>query len=230
MSGDLYKTLVALKPHKLSLAAWARKAGVCGRFFQNIKKGNSPDVMDLGKILAVVASSGSLIEYTAPAMQTGSAIRMSDFHAQFRAIEPARSIPLFETSMGGGFNGLEVDIELTLMDMFNVRDHILWPPDLVNYKGIYALTIMGDSMWPRFRLGRRIVVRPQVPLAMGDDVVVHLHRDNVEEGRGVKPVLIKEIVRRTPTYVELRQFNPDVTFCVEARHISAIDKVMGELF
>ena len=41
--------------------------------------------------------------------------------------------------------------------------------------------------------------------------------------------MIKELVRRTGSHVELRQFNPDVTFRVPASEIAAIHKVMGEL-
>ena len=41
-------------------------------------------------------------------------------------------------------------------------------------------------------------------------------------------VMIKELVRRTPAFVELRQFNPDVAFRVETSAIAAIHKVVGE--
>jgi phage repressor protein C with HTH and peptisase S24 domain len=43
-------------------------------------------------------------------------------------------------------------------------------------------------------------------------------------------VLIKELVRRTASYIELRQFNPDVTFKIEVERVAKIHKVVGEVF
>jgi phage repressor protein C with HTH and peptisase S24 domain len=82
-------------------------------------------------------------------------------------------------------------------------------------------------MWPRFRPGRRTAVSPRAPVAIGDDVVVTLAGDQAS-GRSI--ALIKELIRRTASYVELRQFNPAATFRVPARDVSAIHKVIGELF
>ena len=76
-------------------------------------------------------------------------------------------------------------------------------------------------MWPRFRPGRRIAVSPRSPVAIGDDVVVR-----VGKGRA----LVKELVKRTGAWLELRQFNPDLTFRMDAADVEAIHKVAGELF
>jgi phage repressor protein C with HTH and peptisase S24 domain len=49
---------------------------------------------------------------------------------------------------------------------------------------------------------------------------------------GVEPgqlVLIKELVRRSAAFLELRQFNPATTFRVDANEIEAIQKVAGEV-
>ena len=60
-------------------------------------------------------------------------------------------------------------------------------------------------------------------MAVGDDVVVQ-----IGEGPAVK-ALVKELVRRAAGFVELRQFNPDVMFRVQATEIAAVHKVMGEV-
>ena len=93
----------------------------------------------------------------------------------------------------------------------------------------YAVTIVGDSMWPRFRPGRRVAVSARSPVAVGDDVLVKLKPSPEVLGGASLPVLIKALVRRSGSGVELRQFNPDVTFKVEASQIDAIEKVLGEL-
>jgi hypothetical protein len=46
----------------------------------------------------------------------------------------------------------------------------------------------------------------------------------------VVPVLIKALAQRSASGVELRQFNPDVTFSVPADDIVSVEKVLGELF
>jgi phage repressor protein C with HTH and peptisase S24 domain len=42
-------------------------------------------------------------------------------------------------------------------------------------------------------------------------------------------VLIKQLVRRSAGGLQLRQFNPDVTFDVPSAEVAAVEKVLGEL-
>jgi phage repressor protein C with HTH and peptisase S24 domain len=84
-------------------------------------------------------------------------------------------------------------------------------------------------MWPRFRPGRRVAVSPKASVAVGDDVLVKLKMAAEEERTGKTAVLIKELVRRSGSGLELRQFNPDLTFHVDSAEVAAIEKVIGEL-
>ncbi len=80
-------------------------------------------------------------------------------------------------------------------------------------------------MWPRFRPGRNVAVSPRSPVAIGDDVLVRLHpRDGRDD-----LVLVKELVRRTASFLELRQFNPESSFRVDMADVQAIGKVAGEV-
>jgi phage repressor protein C with HTH and peptisase S24 domain len=103
------------------------------------------------------------------------------------------------------------------------------PATLAADEKAYAIGIVGESMWPRFRPGRLVAVSPKAPVAPGDDVLVKLRN----AGNGAKAAsvrgLIKELVRNSSSGVHLRQFNPDMTFTVPADEIAAIEKVMGEL-
>jgi phage repressor protein C with HTH and peptisase S24 domain len=138
-------------------------------------------------------------------------------------------IGLLGTAMGGEYRGEPV--EMTELDLSEVVGHVERPLSLRDDSKAYALTIMGDSMWPRFRPGRRVIVSPKAPIAIGDDVIVQLLGEPDAEGhRRVVMVLIKELVRRSASFVELRQFNPDTTFRVEQSEIASIHKVAGELF
>ena len=67
--------------------------------------------------------------------------------------------------------------------------------------------------------------RDRGPGRIGDDVLVRLAG---HEADGKALVLIKELVRRTSGLVELRQFNPDVVFTIDAAKIHAVHKIVGE--
>lgn len=64
----------------------------------------------------------------------------------------------------------------------------------------YALEISGDSMYPAFRHGDRVIVSPQSALRRGDRVVVKTRQGEV---------MAKELVRATARKVELKSLNPD---------------------
>ena len=55
-------------------------------------------------------------------------------------------------------------------------------------------------------------------------------QQDADAAGGGARALIKEITRRTASHVELRQYNPDVTFHVQMTAIADIHKVAGELF
>lgn len=142
------------------------------------------------------------------------------------------TIPLLGSAIGIETFDPEKQIELTEVDAGDVLDHIARPASLARDSHAYALTVVGDSMWPRFRPGRRVIISPKAAVSIGDDVVVQLRgRNGDDEHRErVSLVLIKELVRRTASYIELRQFNPDLTFRVEAERVAKIHKVIGEVF
>lgn len=140
-------------------------------------------------------------------------------------------VPLLGTAMAGEWSGPTEQVELTELDLNEVLGYVRRPQSLKGDAKAYAVTIVGDSMWPRFRPGRQVIVSPRASISVGDDVVVQLLGDPDSSGeRRVVQVLIKELVRRSASHVELRQFNPDVTFRVATSEIAAMHKVAGELF
>lgn len=85
-------------------------------------------------------------------------------------------------------------------------------------------------MRPRFRPGERVGVSPRTPVSIGDDVIVQLRGSDGVDGELVKTVLIKELVRRGSTHVELKQYNPEMTFKVEVKRIAAMHLVRANFF
>jgi hypothetical protein len=169
-------------------------------------------------------------------------VRKADV-ADFRpaeGIRTPRDLPLLGTALGGhvpDLEGLDDDsADLIELDLGEVIDHLERPAAIASDRDAYALTILGDSMAPRFEPGERILVSPRAPVGIGDDVVVQLRGREGEDER-VKLVLVKRLVRRSPSFVELRQFNPEVTFRVPVARLALdsmnrhrIHKVVGSVF
>jgi SOS-response transcriptional repressor LexA len=123
-------------------------------------------------------------------------------------------------------------IELVEVDMSDVLEYIARPLSLARDGQAYALTVVGDSMVPRFKPNRRIIVSPKAPVSIGDDVVVQLRGTvgDEEYRERVATVLLKELVKRTATSYLLRQYNPEVTFEVATERVAAMHKVIGEVY
>ena len=233
---QLYRDLMRFKPGGLTPNGWAVKAGVSRSVWADMRRHGNPSRRTLAKLLAVAGSSLAEFEAlqigTAPKIHAAPAIPAGVGDARAPAWRPAPTapVPLLSTAICGEYQDGDRHIEMNEIDISNVVEQLRRPDSLVGDREVYAVTIVGDSMWPRFRPGRRVVVSPKAPVAIGDDVVVQLR--GVDDPNGQEPVriLIKELQRRTAGFVELRQFSPDVSFRIEANEISAIHKVMGEVF
>jgi phage repressor protein C with HTH and peptisase S24 domain len=228
---QLYCDLMRFKPDGLTANGWAVKAGVSRSVWSDMRRHGNPSRRTLAKLLAVAGSS--LAEFEA--LQIGEEPRhratdapagVTDTGASGWRPAPAIPLPVYASAIAGEYGR---HIEMTGIDAGAVTEQVSRPDGLAGDRDAYAVTIVGDSMWPRFRPGRRVIVSPKAPVAIGDDVVVQLRgADDGSAARAVR-ALIKELVRRTAGFVELRQFNPDVSFRVEASEIAAIHKVMGEV-
>jgi SOS-response transcriptional repressor LexA len=231
MAGDhstICDDLMRLKPDGMSPNGWAMKAGVSRTVWSDMRRHGNPSRRTLEKLLTAVGSS--LAEFEALRIGGNSAIGSAT-----RAALSERSgtwgsahlppLPLIMTAIGGEWADAANKVELVELRPSEIVDRVPRPVSLASDASAYAITIVGDSMWPRFRPGRRVAVSVKLPVAIGDDVLVKLASPS---GNTVH-VLIKELVRRTERGVDLRQFNPDMTFHVPAAEITGIEKVVGEL-
>lgn len=229
----LYRLLKSIQPPSLSEAAWARKAHVSSSFFQDVRKGTRPRADNLEKVVAAAGYSiAQFYALEAPVRTEVAGTGISGTNEVRRAFfgeDPVPAMPLLGTAVGAESADIEEDVELTELHLGEVLDYLARPLSLQSDKDAYALTIVGDSMSPRFEPGERVAVSPRAPVAIGDDVIVQLRAREGEDER-VKMVLIKRLVRRTASHVELRQFNPEKTFRIEARRVAALHKVAGNLF
>ena len=85
-------------------------------------------------------------------------------------------------------------------------------------------------MEPRFDDGDPAYADPKRPPAIGDDVIVYLVRpigDADSWSEELDAVLVKRLVKKSASFIELKQYNPELTFRVETRRIKAIHRVLS---
>jgi phage repressor protein C with HTH and peptisase S24 domain len=111
-------------------------------------------------------------------------------------------------------------VEVTELRTSEIIDRLPRPASLGGDPDAFALTILGNSMWPRFQRGSRVAVSPRSPVAIGDDVLVRLRAGHA---------LILRLIDRTAKSYELRQFNPDQTIELHADEVEAVQRIAGEL-
>lgn len=218
----LFEELMRFRPEGLSANAWAVKAGVSRTIWADLRRHGNPSLKTLEKLLG--AAGSSLAEFEA--LRVGTLVHPPAGNADALA-EKGRgwrgplftAIPLLLTRRAGEWGEPGSGIELLLIDRATVVGKVDRPAALAADPAAYAVTMAGESMWPRFRAGRRLLVSPAASVAVGDDVLVLLDMNQV---------LIGELARRTRSRLVLRQFNPDATFAVELVDVVAIHKVVGE--
>jgi hypothetical protein len=226
----LYRDLMRLKPNELTPNGWAVKAGVSRTVWSDMRRHGNPSRRTLEKLLA--AAGSSLAEFEAlrigraplPFVPISGAGAEDARSAGWRPA-PLPPVPLLATGQSGDWPDDGRQIEWMALDPDGIAGKVERPSSLAGDSQAYTVTVVGESMWPRFRPGRKLLVSPAAPVAIGDDVLVRLVSPS-PQGRAM--VMIKELVRRTPAFAELRQFKPDVTFKVDGSAIAMIHKIVGE--
>lgn len=121
-------------------------------------------------------------------------------------------------------DGHMLHVEQYSFDPDHIEARATRPPCLYGVQEAYAIIPVGDSMYPRFGPGDMAVADPRLPPRIGDDVVVQLGNG---DGR-VTAVLIKRLVRRSGSFVELEQFNPALRFRVDMGHVVRIHRLLTQ--
>jgi hypothetical protein len=227
----IYRDLMRFKPDELTPNGWAVRAGVSRTVWSDMRRHGNPSRRTLEKLLSVAGSSVAAFE----ALRVGAGAPRPDAasgtlgEAARRgwATPPLPPLPLLRCELAGEWPNADSGIELIEIRRAEVVEALARPASLATDADAYALTVLGSSMWPRFRTGRRVAVAPRAPAAIGDDVLVR-HPGRHGDGRG-ELALLKELVRRAGDRLELRQFNPDATFTLAMDEVESIEKVAGEL-
>jgi len=227
----LYRQLMAIKPAGLSPNKWLTEAGINRSFFSDLRRSGNARMATVAKLLEIAGvSQAEFYGLEAPETSAGAAAaEQVSRNLPFRADTEKRDIPVVGTAMGSDFelshDGTMAFSEVTELSLDEVHDYARRPKALEGRKDVYVLMAVGESMSPRFNPGDPAYVDPRATPRIGDDVVVYLRREEGEEER-VYSALLKELVRSTSTFVELRQHNPALTFTVERKAISQIHRII----
>jgi phage repressor protein C with HTH and peptisase S24 domain len=141
-----------------------------------------------------------------------------------------KNLPIYGSALGadlefGDGDGIVVNVEQTEIDMSAPTDFMARPIGVTGRPDLYVVLVSGHSMEPRFDSGRRVLVDPKRAAGVGDDVVVQLRGPSFD-GEEIRHVLIKQLVRRKPGGVVLRQFNPANEFEVPNEQVASVHRVM----
>jgi len=157
---SIYDDLMRFKPAGLTPNGWAVLAGVSRTVWTDMKRHGNPSRRTLEKLLQ--AAGSSLAEFEAlrisgiPASEGLPAGGLADRRPGWGPPEVS-PLSLLKTSVAGEWRpGSKIE----LMEIYptEVLAHLPRPLSLANDLRAYAMTIVGDSMWPRFRPGRCVAV------------------------------------------------------------------------
>jgi phage repressor protein C with HTH and peptisase S24 domain len=234
----LWKLLAVLKPDELNWAEWSRRARVSTSYFQDLKKGKTPSVDRLARILGVVGVTMTEFQDLLAERDGATTIgRISSPAAKLAGTPDADryDVPHYGTAQAADFEFTE-EGEPHFAEQMDVyldepADMRFRPPGLRDSPNSYSLTVRGVSMYEKFDDGDPIYINPDQRPVLGDIVVVQLiRRDSEGEGR-VASVLLKKLVKRGAEFIELEQFNPRMRFRVPMRDVHTIHRWVpwGEL-
>ncbi|HWI85332.1 MAG TPA: S24 family peptidase [Sphingomonas sp.] len=185
---------------------------VAQRFADAMEGMGDPPIMR-GEILAL---TGLVIDTNAAPfrMEGSSADRMR------------RDVPIYGTALGADEIVDGEAIEQTTLNRGEVVEYKRRPTILDGRADVYGLYVQGSSMHPRFRDGDTVFVESRKRPAVGDDAVIYLRAPDEVEGERASSVLIKTIVRKTASYVELEQYNPAQVFRIAMERVDRMDRVL----
>lgn len=103
-----------------------------------------------------------------------------------------------------------------------VIDTVRRPPGIANLRNVFAVHVLGSSMYPRFEPGDLLYCGGREPVP-GDDVVIE-RRPSRERPAGGG--YIKRLQRRSASTLECTQFNPEKVLTFDTRDLKAVHRVI----
>lgn len=128
----------------------------------------------------------------------------------------ASDVPLYGTAMGGDGNG-EFEMNGTVID------HVARPPGILGRGDVFALNVVGDSMWPWRKPNSLIYVERDRAPSVNDHVVVEFRPI---AGSSVRQTVVKLLVGISTRSLKLAQYRPPKEFEVDRRTVFRVYRVL----
>lgn len=217
---------IGRSPRDLSIAAIG-KPDLIRDILRGKRMPTGPVMLKLAEVLETTTEY--LLGQTANRDQVRSEVSIHDVKREWIPEKPVeQGIPLVGTGDCAELavvdeEGHEIEVERSSFDPeYHVR-YIKRPAALAGDRKAYAIYFHGSSMEPRYFAGEIGIVQPDRHAGPGDFVLVQMNDGNED---AVISVLVKQLVRATTQYVELRQYNPPTTFRLPRRQISHMHRIM----
>jgi phage repressor protein C with HTH and peptisase S24 domain len=128
----------------------------------------------------------------------------------------ASDVPLYGTAMGGDGNG-EFEMNGTVID------HVARPPGIYGRGDVFALNVVGDSMWPWRKPNSLIYVERDRAPSVNDHVVVEFRPI---AGSNVRQTVVKLLVGISAKTLKLAQYRPPKEFDVDRKTVFRVYRVL----
>ena len=129
----------------------------------------------------------------------------------------ANDVPLYGTAMGGDGNG-EFEMNGTVID------HVARPPGIHGRGDVFALNVVGDSMWPWRKPNSLIYVERDRAPSVNDHVVVEFRPI---AGSSVRQTVVKLLVGISVKTLKLAQYRPAKEFDVDRKTVFRVYRVLA---
>lgn len=125
-----------------------------------------------------------------------------------------RDVPVLGVTVGGADGDFETNGEFV--------DWARRPHSLAGIKTVFAIYVVGDSMYPVYRQGDLVYAQHKRMPAPGDDVVIEMKPLAGEE---VRRAYLKRFVRMAGPTMIVEQFNPGLELPIPRDHIAEVSRV-----
>ena len=183
------------------------------------KTGRAVGVAELQGELPATTADGAAPSFATSSFATDLAGNVAPaFDAPGRPMlgHMASDVPLYGTAMGGDGNG-EFEMNGTVID------HVARPPGIHGRGDVFALNVVGDSMWPWRKPNSLIYVERDRAPSVNDHVVVELRPI---AGSSVRQTVVKLLVGISAKTLKLAQYRPAKEFDVDRKMVFRVYRVL----
>ncbi|CDX49173.1 putative phage repressor [Mesorhizobium plurifarium] len=134
------------------------------------------------------------------------------------SLESGRSKPRYAEILGTAAGSHDVG---SFQIQSSTNEQVVIPEGIAHFKNVYALYVVGDSMFPEHKPGEIRFVLPDMPARLGDSVVVEFMRDP----QGEPEAMIGHLLRRGGQTIVLGKINPENEVEIDAKTLIRLHRI-----